>query len=153
MKTLVTIAVHLILGLLIASAQTATTTTTSSSSSTKVTICDDNSKVTTEKYYRSYSIINKEDSFKVKAKFMESLTEDVRSYLIEQFGKENTNGDAGIHIWTKKIDDENVYEVYLKKNLLRINLDKELASNTLLKRFEHIGQKLKTITSKKNHNQ
>ncbi len=143
MKTLVLILVSLIIGLLSTKAQT---TTTSSSSSTKVTVSVNDDE---KDYYRSFAIIDMDNFFRVKIKFIESLQNDVRLYLIDQFGKENMIFDSETYVWRKELENEEMYEVRLKENRLRINVNKELASDKLLKKFKQMGKELKSLTSKK----
>lgn len=147
MKTLVLIIVSVLLGLLSTKAQT--TTTSSSTSTTKVSVSiDDDTE--NESYYRSFAILDMDDDFRIKVRFMEYMQNDVKSYLIDQFGKDNLTIDSDTYLWTKGIDDEELYEVKLKGNRLRINLDKELASEKQIKRFEQMGKELKSLTSKSN---
>ncbi len=142
MKTLISILVYLILGLLTTKAQT---TTTTSSSSVTVTITDDDED---KSYSRSFVVIDTEGSYRVKVRFMESMKEKVKLYLTDQFGKENTILSNDTYSWKQEIDDDEVYTVQLKDNRLRINVDKELASHKLIKKIKKVGEELKTITSK-----
>ena len=132
MKTLITILISLILGLLTTKAQT---TVTTNSSSVSVTITEDDEE---ENYSRSFSVIDMERSYKIKVKFMESMQDKVKSYLIEQFGKENMELDSNVYLWKQKIDKDDVYKVELKENRVKINVDKELASNKLIKKIKRI---------------
>lgn len=145
MKTLITILVHLILGFLSMNAQTTQTNTSTSSTSVTVSINEDTKETS---YSRSFAIIDMEESFRIKVRFMESMTDKVKSYLIDQFGKENMIINSNAYLWRRKIDNEEVYEVRLRENQLRISIDKELASNKLIKKFEQIGKELKSITSR-----
>ncbi len=144
MKTLVLILVSLILGLLSTNAQT--TTTTTSSSSTKVTVNVNDDK---KSYYRSFAVIDMDDFFRIKVKFSESMQNDVKLYLIDQFGQDNMVADSESYFWRKELENEEMFEVRLKENRLRINVNKELASDKLLKKFKQIGRELKSLTSKK----
>ncbi|MEW7291707.1 hypothetical protein [Aquimarina sp. 2304DJ70-9] len=144
MKALVLILVSLILGLLSAKAQTTTTTTSNSSTKVTVSVTDDE-----KDYYRSFAIIDMDDFFRIKIKFLESLQNDVKLYLIDQFGKENMRIDSETYVWRKEVEKEEMYEVRLKENRLRINVNKELASDKLLKKFIQMGKELKSLTSKK----
>ncbi len=144
MKTLVLILVSLILGLLSTNAQT--TTTTTSSSSTKVTVNVNDDK---KSYYRSFAVIDMDDFFRIKVKFSESMQNDVKLYLIDQFGQDNMVTDSESYFWRKELENEEMFEVRLKENRLRINVNKELASDKLLKKFKQIGRELKSLTSKK----
>lgn len=141
MKTLISILVYFILGLLTTKAQTITT----NASSVTVTITEDDED---KSYSRSFVVIDTEGSYRVKVRFMESMKEKVKLYLIDQFGKENTILSNDTYSWKQEIDDDEVYTVQLKENRLRINVDKELASHKLIKKIKKVGEELKTITSK-----
>ncbi len=143
MKTLILFVASLILGILSTKAQE---TSSSSNSSTTVTVSVNEDE---KNYYRSFAIIDMDDVFRIKVKFMESLQNDVKSYLIDQFGKDKMVIDSDTYLWSKEIDNEELYEVRLKENKLRINVNKELASDKLLKKFEQMGKELKSLTSKK----
>ncbi len=143
MKTLILFVASLILGILSTKAQK---TTTSSNSSTTVTVSVNEDE---KNYHRSFAIIDMDNIFRIKVKFMESLQNDVKSYLIDQFGKDKMVIDSDTYLWSKEIDNEELYEVRLKENKLRINVNKELASDKLLKKFEQMGKELKSLTSKK----
>ncbi len=145
MKTLITILVNLLIGLLTMNAQTNSTSSSKSSSEVTISISDDSEE---KSYSRSFAIIDMEESFRIKIRFMKYMEDDVKSYLIDQFGKENMTVEDEAYLWRKEIENEELYEVKLKENKLRINVDKELASNKLIKKFERIGKELKSITSK-----
>ncbi|GGX26107.1 hypothetical protein [Aquimarina muelleri] len=141
MKTLISILVYLILGLLTTKAQTITT----NSSSVTVTITDDDED---KSYSRSFVVIDTERNYRVKVRFMESMKEKVKLYLIDQFGKENIIISSDTYLWKQEVDNDEVYTVQLKENRLRINVDKELASQKLIKKIKKVGEELKMITSK-----
>ncbi len=144
MKTISLWGVSLILGLLSANAQT---TSNSSKTTTKVTVSyDENTEE--ESYYRSFAIMDMDNSYRIKVRFMKDMTDEVKSYLIDQLGEENMIFKDETYAWKKEIENEKVYEVTLKNNRLRINVDKELTSNKMLKKFKQVGKELKTITSK-----
>ncbi|TSE05750.1 MULTISPECIES: hypothetical protein [Aquimarina] len=144
MKTIILWIVSLILSLVSANAQT---TSNSSKSTTKVSISYDGD---TEKksYYRSFAIIDMDNSYRIKVRFMKDMTDEVKSYLIDQLGEENMIFRDETYLWKKEIENEEVYEVTLKNNRLRISVDKELISDKFLKKFKQMGKELKTITSK-----
>ncbi|MEW7278222.1 hypothetical protein ABW636_06475 [Aquimarina sp. 2201CG1-2-11] len=146
MKTLVTIVVHLIMGLLVACAQTTSSKSTTSSTKTTVKTCGETNK---ENYYRSFTVVNNDENYKIKVKFMENMQNEVKSFLIEQFGQEKMITNTTSYIWKKEIDDSKMYMVELNENQLRMSIDKELASDKLLKKFMYIGKELKLLTAKK----
>ncbi|WP_103865160.1 hypothetical protein [Aquimarina sp. I32.4] len=143
MKTLIIILVSFLIGTLTASAQT--NTITSTEESTKVVVEEDN-------YYRSFAVIDTDKNLKIKIKFVKEKISNVKTYLIDQLGEENMNTDADEYSWEKGIDGEELYTVQLKGNRLRINIDKELASDKIIKKFKVIRDELKLITSKSSKN-
>jgi len=148
MKTLVLSITGLILGLLTTKAQT--TESSSSKSSSTFSLAYD-SDAEHKKYYRSFTVLDMDDDYRIKVKFMKNMVKDVENYLVEEFGKENLLIDDDIFLWTKELDKEEIYEVKLKGNRLRINVNKELASDKIVKRFIKIGKELKSITSNSEH--
>ncbi|SEK31566.1 hypothetical protein SAMN04487910_0232 [Aquimarina amphilecti] len=144
MKTLILIITSLVLGLLTTNAQTTETSSSKSSSEISFTYdTDDENK----KFYRSFVTLDMDNDYRIKIRFMKYMKSNVKSYLIDQFGKENLIIKEDTYLWTKELEDEEVYEVKLRGNRLRINVNKELASDKLIKRFGQIGRELKELTS------
>ena len=147
MRTLVLFIITLILGVLTINAQSSSTSTSTSSSS--VTIEDDGT-TESEYFYRSYVFLDLDNKFKIKLKFMKDRTSSVKSYLIDQFGKENMTVEDDTYSWKSISKEETLYEVKLKKNKVRITFNKEIGSHSESERFKNIGEELKLITGKKN---
>ncbi|WP_299439224.1 hypothetical protein [uncultured Aquimarina sp.] len=145
MRTLVVLIVSLIFGLSIAKAQTTETESTKSSSEFSITYDSDTPN---KKYYRSFTVLDMDDDYRIKVRFMKSLKSNVKSYLIDQFGEEKMKIKEDTFLWVEMVDEEEMYEIKLKGNKLRINVSKELASDKLIKRFKQVGEELKKITSK-----
>ncbi|WP_298320781.1 hypothetical protein [uncultured Aquimarina sp.] len=144
MRTLILITASLILGICTTIAQTTETSTSKSSSEFSITYDSDSPN---KKFYRSFVTLDMDNDYRIKVRFMKYMKSDVKSYLIDQFGKENMIVKDNTYFWNKEIDEEEMYEVRLKGNKLRINLNKDLASDKLVKRFVEIGKELKSITS------
>jgi len=142
MKTLILIIVGLIIGLLKSQAQTTIEEYTEKVQET----CNTPKKVSCD-YYRSYAFLDLENKFSIKLRFMDEFLPEVTSYLMDQFGEENVIKQEKTLLWKKEFDGENLYEVKLKGNKLRICFNKEYASKEQIYRFETIGKELKTITS------
>lgn len=143
MKTVIFVIVSLVLGLLTAQSQTDESSSGSSSSFSITYDTDEEHKA----FYRSFVTLDTDDNYRIKIKFMKRMKSDVKSYLIDQFGQKEMVIKDNTYFWTKGLEDEEVYVVKLKGNKLRINVNKELASDKLLKRFGLIGKELKEITS------
>jgi len=146
MKTVALIIATLIIGVINSVAQTTTTKSSSSSSSLSITV--DNDENTSETYYRSYVFLDLDSRFKIKIKFMKDRINTVKSYLIDQFGKDNAVIENETYLWKKKFNGELLYEVKLKQNKVKITFDKEIGSHKEIERFKNIGEELKLITSK-----
>ncbi|WP_108804550.1 hypothetical protein [Aquimarina sp. Aq107] len=144
MKTLILIITSFVLGLLTTNAQTTETSSSKSSSEFSFTYDSD---AENKKFYRSFVTLDMDDNYRIKIKFMKYMESNVKSYLIDQFGKENMIEKNDSYVWSKGLEEEEVYQVRLKGNRLRINVKKELASDKLLKRFTQIGKELKKLTS------
>ncbi|WP_108867261.1 hypothetical protein [Aquimarina aquimarini] len=143
MKTLITILVSFIIGVLTSNAQT--NTIISTEKSTQEVEEEDN-------YYRSFAVIDTDKNFKIKIKFVKKKKDNVKIYLIDQLGEENMMINVDEYSWKKGIDGEELYTVQLKENRLRINVDKELASDKIIKKFKLISAELKLITSRSSKN-
>ncbi|MBW1296586.1 hypothetical protein [Aquimarina litoralis] len=148
MKTIALCIASLVFGLLTTHAQT-TESTSKSSSEFSITYDSD---AENKKFYRSFVVLDMDDNYRIKVKFMKHMKSKVKSYLVDQFGEQNMTVKDNTYYWVKGNEDEEVYEVKLKGNKLRINVDKELASDKLMKRFILIGKELKEITSQSNNN-
>ncbi|MFD2561980.1 hypothetical protein [Aquimarina rubra] len=144
MRTLILITASLILGICTTIAQTTETNSSKSSSEFALTYDSDAEH---KKFYRSFVTLDMDNDYRIKIRFMKHMKSDVKSYLIDQFGKENMMVKDDTYFWNKEVDDEEMYEVRLKGNKLRVNLNKDLASDKLIKRFVEIGKELKSITS------
>ncbi|WP_025741708.1 hypothetical protein [Aquimarina pacifica] len=143
MKTIALILISLILGLLSAKSQTIT----KQDSCSKVSVSQGNN-IEDDRYYRSFTVLDMDNDYRIKVRFMENLNTHVQEYLTDQFGEENMTTTEGVSFWKKEVEEEEIYEVRLKGNRLRINVNKELASDKLVKRFKNIGEELKLITSR-----
>ncbi len=149
MKTVVLLIASFIIGLLPTKAQS--TNSSSSSSTAEVTVKIDSDR-DQKKYYRSFAVLDMDNDYRIKVRFMKHMSSDVKAFLVDQFGKENMIVKDDTYFWSKELDEEEMYEVRLKGNKLRINLNKDLASDKLIKRFIEIGKELKSITSNSEEN-
>ncbi len=147
MKTLILIIVSLIIGLLKGQAQETkekyeVTTTTKMTT----THCHKNKECD---YSRSYVFLDLESKFKIKLKFMDKFLPEVKTYLMDQLGEKDLVLEEETYIWKKESDGEELYEVKLNGNRVRISFNKTHASDKQIHKFETIGKELKTITSSK----
>ncbi|MDH7446675.1 hypothetical protein [Aquimarina sp. 2201CG14-23] len=145
MRTLIVLIASLIFSLSAIKAQTTETKSTKSSSEFSMLYDSDSPN---KKYYRSFTVLDMDDDYRIKVRFMKSLKSNVKSYLVSQFGEEKMKIKEDTFLWVEMVDEEEMYEIKLKGNKLRINVSKELASDKLIKRFKQVGEELKKITSK-----
>lgn len=144
MKTLILIIASAILGLFTVKAQTNETVTKDTSKKISWSVDYDSDD---ESFSRSFTVLDLEKYYKIKVRFMKRMESDVQSYLINRFGKENMAIQDSALLWDKKYRGEQVYEVRLKGNKLKIQLNKELATEGLIKKFIETGEELKSVTS------
>lgn len=106
------------------SKQTRTTTT-----SVSVSVSDD-----------SYSLTASFDAIKRK-KLEKLLSDNLDNNLL------STAGDT--KIWKKDTKSETVYSFILKKDKLKVNIDKELVSNETYEKFKELGEKISQTISER----
>lgn len=106
------------------SKQTKTTTT-----SVSVSVSDDN-----------YSLIASFDAFKRK-KLEKLLSDNLDNNLF------STDGDT--KIWKKDTKNETAYSFILKKDKLKVSIDKELVSYETFEKLKALGEKISETISEK----
>ena len=111
-------------------------------SSTSIHIDDTN--------YSYFSTTDSDEDFKIKAKFDEGKSSKIKSYLMEELGRENLVISGNKYVWEYTYDGDIAYEVRLDKGSLRIDVDKELASSGIENKMKTIGKNIKNYTSGSN---
>lgn len=94
-----------------------------------------------------FSIINSDDTYKVKAKFDASKTPKIKSYLMEEFGKERMKISGSKQVWNITYDDDTAYEIKLGKGNLKILVDKELVSSDVVEKMKTVTGNIKNYIS------
>lgn len=96
-----------------------------------------------------FSTSDSDDTFKVRAKFPDRKTAKIRSYLKEELGNENMKVSGTKQLWKEEYGDDKRYEVKIDDGSMRIFVDKELVSSSLLNKFKTITKNIKNYTSGK----
>lgn len=147
MKIIVYFLMSLMLGILTTHGQEQTTETNSTNSSISISVDGDITFSENENTY--FSTIDSDDTYKVRSKFSTAKTAKIRSYLLDELGKEDMTTSGSKQYWRKAYDGATAYEVKVDEGSLRIFVDKEIASSGMLNKFKAITKNIKKFTSEK----
>ncbi len=147
MKTVIQITIVLIAGISTALAQ-APTPPEPPKPPTKVEVAI-NGDIQDKNHYSSFSVIDEDDSYMVKARFNKYKTAQLKKFLFNEFGKTKASGFSKTYEWAKESAGQTVYEVRLSSGRLKLFVDKETASDQVVQRFRSIAKELKTKISKR----
>ena len=148
MKTIAIVILNMVLflsGNALAIAQTGSTHSDKTSSSTNYSSSDSdrqNSNV-------SISSSNTDDSYSFIAKYSGSKDSELKDLIIKEMGSNNLTSTNGKSRWIANSGDEEVYEIELRKGRLTMDVDKNIASPSLVKKIESLGKMAKTIITGK----
>ena len=92
----------------------------------------------------SIAISNTNRSYKFKAKFPSKRYTDLLSILKNELESKKMVKSGNSYTWISNADDNEVYNVEFTSKKLTIFLDKNVASATLIHKFEALGKTLKT---------
>ncbi|PKB44979.1 hypothetical protein AX016_3212 [Cellulophaga sp. RHA19] len=151
MKTKAILTVHIILFLLgnTVLAQTIPTPpkppTTHSSSSSSMSYSRSSSNNSSGSI--SIAISNTNDSYKFKAKFPQKRYSELVSVLKNELESKKMTKSGNSYSWISNADENEVYNVNLNSKKLVMFLDKNVASDALITKFEALGKTLKTVIS------
>lgn len=118
-------------------------TPNSTSSSYSISVDHNDDKVTNS----SVSISKTNDFYKFRARFHESLNENVKTLILKSLGKTNLDVKGNTYLWRTNENGNEVFECKLSKGQLRMSLDKELAYNELHEKIQALGLELKYFIS------
>lgn len=96
-----------------------------------------------------FSTSDSDDTFKVRAKFPERKTVKIRKYLKEELGDRHMKISGSKQLWKMEYSGDTAYEIKVDDGSLRIYLDKELASSSMLNKLKTIAKNIKNYTSGK----
>ena len=95
----------------------------------------------------SVSIKRNDNIYKFSAKFHESKTGSIKKLLIDKLGKSNLKVDGDTFRWIKSENGDNLYDVKLTDNSLKIYVDKEYANARIVDMMDTFGTVLKDAIS------
>ena len=95
----------------------------------------------------SIAISNTNDSYKFKAKFPEKRYSELVSVLKNELESKKMTKSGNSYSWISNADENEVYNVNLNSKKLVMSLDKNVASDALIDKFEALGKTLKTVIS------
>lgn len=95
----------------------------------------------------SISISNTNSSYKFKAKFPSKRYADLLSVLESELESKKMTKSGSSYSWVSNADENEVYNVELNTKKLTMSLDKNVASDALITKFEALGKTLKAVIS------
>jgi len=91
------------------------------------------------------SISNSSDEYRFKGNFPAKANPELLSYLMETMGSKNLTRKGGRTEWIANTNGDEVYKISLGSGRLLMEVDKEIASNTLVEKFVAMGMEARTI--------
>lgn len=156
MKTIANILASLILLLISTIVQAQTVTTNKSSTTTSVHSDSDdgnssysysvsNNKSNNQNSNVSVSISNSNDSYSFRARFSQAKNKEIKAILSKEMSSKNHTTSKNKDYWESKSNGEEVYKISLSRGKLSMHLDKDIASNSLAKKFEALGLTVRAV--------
>ena len=96
-----------------------------------------------------FSTSDSDDMYRVRARFPDRKTRKIRSYLKEELGEESMRVSGSRAYWKVEYSGDTGYEVQVDDGSLRIYIDKELISSSMLNKLKTITKNIKNYTSGK----
>jgi len=93
----------------------------------------------------SVSISNSEDSYTFRSKFPSDKLKEIRHVLTKEMSSKNHTVYKGRDSWNSDSNGEEVYKVSLSNGKLSMYLDKDIASASLIEKFETLGVTIRTV--------
>jgi hypothetical protein len=95
----------------------------------------------------SVSIKRNDNIYKFSAKFHESKFKSLKKLVVDQLGNKNLTVSEDMYKWIKTENGETIYECKLTEDRLRIYVDKEYASSSIINMMNDFGDVLKDAIS------
>ena len=92
----------------------------------------------------SISVSKTNEDYRIKARFDKSRFEIVKSYLVDNLGKQDLIIKGNSYVWSNEAND---FECKLTRTSLRLHMDYELTNETFTKLVEDMGKDLKYLIS------
>jgi hypothetical protein len=97
----------------------------------------------------SISSNSSSDSYSFRAKYSGAKDSELKDLITKEMGSNNLTTDNGKSRWIANSGEEEVYEIELRKGRLTMEVDKNIASPSLVKKIESLGKMAKTIITGK----
>jgi len=127
-----------------------TKTTSKSNTSYSISMDDDGDSHSSSS---SVSVIKSDISYKLRASFHKSKTENIKKVILDRLGKENIVVKNGTYLWNRIVNGDEVFGCRLSKGHLKIFLKKDEMSAGFNNKIEALGEKLKYAISGTNFKQ
>lgn len=148
MKTIAIVILNMVLflcGSAFAIAQTATAESKGTKSTTTYSISDSDNQNSNV----SISSSSTSDSYSFNAKHSGAKDSELKELVIKEMGSNNLTKSNGKLSWVANSGNEEVYEIEIKKGRLSMDVNKNIASPSLVKKIESLGRMAKTIITGK----
>ncbi|MEE9361765.1 MAG: hypothetical protein V3U92_04130 [Cellulophaga sp.] len=120
-----------------------TTSSTSSSYSMSTSSSGDNVQSTNV----SISVSNSDRAYTLKARCSSSKMKEVKTFLLKEMGRNNLTTTGGQYNWEANSNKNRVYDISVSNKRLTMFIDKEVASTSLVRKFEDMGLIIRSIIS------
>ncbi len=97
----------------------------------------------------SISSSSSSDSYSFSAKHSGAKDSELKDLITKEMGTNNLTTSNGRSQWNVNSGDEMVYEIELRKGRLTIDVDKTIASPSLVKKIESLGKMARTVITGK----
>lgn len=144
MKTIIILIAIVSLNISAVMAQVTTSSTTKKTNVSIHTDSDDSKKSNV-----SISISSTDDYYSFSAKYSGDKDDELKDLLKKEMGTQNLKESKGKYTWEVNSGNEQVYEIELKNGKLSMEIDKTIASKSLIEKFEQLGKTARTIITGK----
>ncbi|MGJ8666490.1 MAG: hypothetical protein ACSHW7_09010 [Patiriisocius sp.] len=97
----------------------------------------------------SISTSSSDDSYSFRLRYDGSKDDQIKKLLYKEMGTNNLESKGGKDVWITNSGGEEVYEIKFSKGKLNMDVDKEIASETITSKIEEIGKSVRTIITGK----
>jgi hypothetical protein len=95
----------------------------------------------------SLTISNDDDEYSLKANFPKLTGPKLLAYFMENMGSKNLSRKGSRTNWIANGNGDEVYKISLGEKRLTMQIDKEVASNVLVDKFEQMGSDVREIVT------
>ena len=112
---------------------------------TLTSLAQSKEKVTITSYSSLVSISNSNESYKFRARFDKSKTDDVKKILLAKLSNKDSRISKKKHLWVENIGGDDVFKCELTKGKVKISLDKDDVSTSYYNKIRALGNELKAL--------